>query len=102
MPDCINIGVWNIHGHNSRVLGNKLDLKEVQDIIGNHDVFGLTETHASENTNLDIPNYKTYPKFRPTSGKKLHGGISIYIRKSHSKTRYPIFPRAIIMYCGAV
>ena len=82
MPDSINCGVWNIHGHNSRVLGNKLDLPEVQSIINDHDIFGITETHSGENSNLDLPNHKCYIKSRPKSRTKLHGGLAIYIRKS--------------------
>ena len=47
---------WNIEGHNSTIVGNKLEDYEFLKVISKSDIVGLTELHAEEE--LSIPGYK--------------------------------------------
>ena len=58
----LRIGCWNIH---------------------KHDIFGIVETHADSNSDLQIHDFRHYVKHRENSkGKRNSGGIAVYIRKT--------------------
>ena len=79
----LRIGCWNINGFNSKSLGNKFQQSEVLGIINKHDIFGIVETHADSNSDLQIHDFRHYVKHRENSkGKRNSGGIAIYIRKT--------------------
>ena len=79
----LRIGCWNINGFNSKSLGNKFQQSEVLDIINKHDIFGIVETHADSNSDLQIHDFRHYVKHRENSkGKRNSGGIAVYIRKT--------------------
>ena len=46
--------IWNIHGLNSKTLGNKLDDNEFLAEVKTHDIICLTETHENETSELNI------------------------------------------------
>ena len=53
------------------------------DIINKHDIFGIVQTHADSNSNLQIHDFRHYVKQRENSkGKRNSGGIAVYIRKT--------------------
>ena len=52
----LNILYWNIHGSNSKLVGNKLnDFDFLKKISGNH-IVGLAELHADKE--VYVPGYK--------------------------------------------
>ena len=52
----LNISYWNIHGSNSKLIGDKLaDLDFLKQISKSH-IVGLAELHADKEVN--IPGYK--------------------------------------------
>ena len=42
-------------------------------ILKRHDVFGITETRASQQSDLTVSSFKDFSKFRPRSGKNFQG-----------------------------
>ena len=46
---------WNIEGHKSVIVGNKLEDPEFLNVISKSDIVGLTELHANEE--ICIPGY---------------------------------------------
>ena len=51
--------------------------------INKHDIFGIVETHADSNSDLQIHDFRHYVKHRENSkGKRNSGGIAVYIRKT--------------------
>ena len=50
----LRTGCWNINGFNRKRLGNKFQQSKVLDIINKHDIFGMVQTHADSNSNLQI------------------------------------------------
>ena len=51
--------------------------------INKHDIFGMVETHADSNSDLQIHDFRYYGKQRENSrGKRNSGGIAVYIRKT--------------------
>ena len=79
----LRIGCWNINGFNSKSLGNKFQQSEVLGIINKHDIFGIVETHADSNSDLQIHDFRHYVKRRENSKGKLNsGGTDVYIRKT--------------------
>ena len=81
----LRIGFWNINGHNSSILGNKLRTDDFLDIINRHDIFAIVETHAGYDAELNISNFKHFIKCREKSGKRTFGGLSVYINLKISK-----------------
>ena len=81
MPGALQIGVWNIHGHKHKELGNKLELNELNTMIRKHDLFGIVETHADESSDLNIESCRHFVKYRNKSGNRNYGGIALYINK---------------------
>ena len=63
MPDNIRAGFWNLHGFNSKTLGNKLQLPELRNLSCSFDIFGMVETHATLDSDLEIENFVNYRKF---------------------------------------
>ena len=55
----LNFCSWNIHGHNSREIGNKLSDKDFLNTIQNVDFVAVTETHVHKEIieKLNIPGY---------------------------------------------
>lgn len=70
MPVTLNIGCWNIQGLKSKQYENKFELKDAVNILSQHDIFGVVETHASNNSNLSADKFKHYIKCRNKSGSK--------------------------------
>ena len=96
MPGCLinntaisgilRIGIWNIHGYKSKELGNKIKQTEVIEIIKRHDIFGVVESHAESNSDLEVEGFKYYARARPKSGTKYSGGgCVIYQQKSEKR-----------------
>ena len=74
----LRIGCWNINGFNRKSFGNKFQQGELLDII--NDIFGIVQTHADSNSNLQIHDFRHYVKHREKSkGKRNSGGIAVYI-----------------------
>ena len=92
MPNKLKCGVWNIHGYKSQTLGNKLSLLDVQTFASSYDILGLVETHADQNSNLEIKNYKCYTKNRSRIGSKNSGGLAIYISRKFINKGISYFP----------
>ena len=96
----LRIGLWNIHGHHSSTLGNKLKLDEVINIIKKYDIFATIETHATPSSDLDINSYYCYKKFRKSSGKKVSGGIALYVnRRIKEGVKYIATKNENILWC---
>ena len=60
--DNINVSFWNIHGYNSRLIGNKLKDIDFLNEIGKSHIVGLVETHMHEDVmcDLSIPGFKLF------------------------------------------
>ena len=77
----ITFGYWNINGHTSKYLGDKLLDEEFLDIVSVCDVVGLGEIQSL--SIVDIPGYKNVKqKFREkrSAGPKIPGGLGVFVR----------------------
>lgn len=83
----LNIGHWNIEGINSRIVGNKTQVEDVESIIKQHDIFGLTETHADDNTLISVPGYVCFKSCRKRNprARKMSGGVAVLVKKEISQ-----------------
>ena len=66
---------WNIEGHISTIVGNKIVDKEFLNAISDSDIVALTELHADEEVSL--PGYqcvKFKKREKGTKGYKVGGG----------------------------
>ena len=71
----IRCSYWNINGHNSRVIGNKLEDPQFVDIVSGSDILGLAETHA--NAEIFMKGFiliKQKMREKNTKGPKIGGG----------------------------
>ena len=101
MSRLLRIGLWNINGPNSSVLGNKLRADEFTDIVNKHDIFAILETHATNNADLNVSNFKHFIKYRNKSeNARAFGGISIYINlKLSEEITYVSTENENIIWC---
>ena len=69
-------------------------------IIQKFDIFGIVETHANQNSDLSVDSCKDYSKIRKRSGKKLSGGITVYINdRVKEGVRYIPTQNENILWC---
>ena len=80
--ESISLSYWNIHGSNSKIIGNKLtDVEFLEKISGNH-IVGLAELHVDKEVYL--PGYKLLKqKIRKKfhKGPKIGGGLAIFVKE---------------------
>ena len=79
--------IWNIHGYNSRQLGNKLHNENFLNIQNDVDLIGLTETHIHEEVlhNLNIPGFQLKSHKKQKKNLKSNtapGGIAVFVREN--------------------
>ena len=79
----LTCGYWNINGHRSKYLGDKLLDEEFLNMIKECDVIGLGEIQSKEK--VDIPGFKCVDqKIRDMKkncvGPKIAGGLGVYVR----------------------
>ena len=58
--DVLKFAFWNINGYKSKILGNKLVLRDFLQEIGNNDIVGLAETHIHPKTLDDLAHSRVY------------------------------------------
>ena len=56
MCEQLTCGYWNIHGHKSKYLGDKLLDEEFLNVISDCDIIGLGEIQSEDK--VDIPGFK--------------------------------------------
>ena len=77
----LTCGYWNINGHRSKYLGDKLIDKEFLEVIKECDIIGLGEIQSEGN--VDIPGFKCLKqKIREKKllGPKIAGGLGVFVR----------------------
>ena len=78
----LTCGYWNINGHKSKYLGDKLLDEEFLKVISDYDIIGLGEIQSEGK--VDIPGFKCMnQKIRGkiSLGPKIAGGLGVYVRK---------------------
>ena len=78
-PNSIRIGYWNIHGHKSHVIGDKLKDLEFLEIISDRDIIGLGEIQSGEE--VYVPGYvciKQKIREKKFKGPKIAGGVGVF------------------------
>ncbi len=81
----LKIGYWNIHGHKSKLIGNKLIDPEFLEMISGSDIIGLGEIHSEGE--VSIPGYvskKQKIREKTSKGPKISGGIGVFVREEIS------------------
>ena len=76
-------GYWNINGHRSKYLGDKLIDAEFLNVINECDIIGLGELQSEEK--VDIPGFKRIEqKIRDKNflGPKVAGGVGVFVKKN--------------------
>ena len=78
----LDCGFWNIHGHKSKVVGNKLSDPEFLNLISDRDIVGICEIHSEGE--VSIPGFKSKKqKIREKifKGPKIAGGVGVFVRE---------------------
>ena len=78
----LSCGFWNIHGHKSKSVGNKLCDPEFLDQLSGRDIVGIGEIH-SEGV-ISIPgfiNKKQKIREKKFKGPKIAGGLGVFVRE---------------------
>ena len=78
----LTLGYWNIHGHRSRLIGDKLCDNEFLKIIEGVDIIELGEIQAGGD--VCIPGYvcvKQKIREKKFKGPKIAGGLGVFIKK---------------------
>ena len=71
----LTCGFWNIHGHKSQCVGDKLSDPEFLDILSGTDIVGLGELHAEGEVNIPgFINKKQKIREKKFKGPKIAGG----------------------------
>ena len=65
----LKVSYWNIHGHTSKVVGDKLCDPEFLDMVRETDILGMGELHAEEK--VSIPGFVNIKQIN--SSKKICG-----------------------------
>ena len=81
----LSIAFWNIHGHKSSYLGNKLSDPEFLNLLEGKDIIGLGELHAEGE--VSIPGFvskKQKIREKKINGPKVAGGIGVFVREEIS------------------
>ena len=72
-----NFACWNINGFSQEKFENDTFYKKF-------DIFGLTETWTSKDSNINLPGYRAFTSYASKGNRKkgrLSGGLVIYIRE---------------------
>jgi hypothetical protein len=72
----LSIASWNVQG-----LGSKLNDASFVRELRKHHIIALLETHCTSDTQIALDGYLGHHVYRPKSGSKAHGGISIFVKK---------------------
>ena len=75
-------GYWNINGHSSKYLGDKLLDQEFINVVSECDIIGLGEIQSERD--VDIPGFKRIKqKIREKNsiGPKIAGGLGVFVRE---------------------
>ena len=74
---------WNIGGLKSRVYGSKDKDVNFLQVVNDHEIILLTETHTNDKTHVAIPGYYTFQISRPKHKKarKHSGGIALIVKE---------------------
>ena len=86
----LKICSWNIHGYNSRHLGNKLHCEDFLNIIKGQDIVNLSETHIHDEIleHLSIPGYKRIchkNRLKNAKSRTAAGGIAMFVKDHLAK-----------------
>ena len=77
----LNISFWNIHGHKSQYIGDKLSDPEFLDMLVGIDIIGLGELHAEGEVSIQgFVNKKQKIREKNVKGPKIAGGIGLFVR----------------------
>ena len=75
-------GFWNIHGHWSKVIGDKLNDPELLETLKGIDILGMGELHADKKVSISgFVNVKQKIRKKIFSGPKIAGGIAVFVRQ---------------------
>ena len=78
----LSFGFWNIHGHKSQSVGDKLNDPEFLDILSSRNIVGLGELHAEEEVSIQgFINKKQKIREKKCKGPKVAGGIGVFVRE---------------------
>ena len=73
---------WNINGHRSKILGDKLIDPKFLQMISESDILGLAEIHSEEK--VFVPGFKLIKQKiweKKFKGPKVAGGLAIFVRE---------------------
>ena len=76
------VGYWNVHGHKSQYIGDKLCDSDFLNLLLDKDIVGLGELHAEGK--VCLPGFiNKKQKFREKyfKGPKIAGGLAIFVRE---------------------
>ena len=75
-------GYWNVHGHKSQYIGDKLYDPDFLNLLTGKDIVGLGELHAEGEVSLPgFINRKQKFREKYFTGPKIAGGIGIFVRE---------------------
>ena len=74
-------GFWNIHGHISQQIGDKLKDPEFYSVLSDLDIIGLGELHSESKVNIQgFINKEQKIRQKKFKGPKIAGEIGLFVR----------------------
>ena len=82
---------WNIHGQNSKLVGNKFSEKEFLRICENYDLLGLAELHTESFAQISgFKLIKQKIRKKAHKGPKISGGLAVFAKQNISHMVKPV------------
>ena len=78
----LEVAYWNIHGHKSDCVGNKLCDPEFLDLVKGMDILGIGELHSDDIVSIPgFVNVKQKIRTKKFKGPKIAGGIAVFVKE---------------------
>ena len=91
VPNHLNVTFWNIHGHKSKLIGNKLSDNEFVETFRDDHIVGLVELHMDSTPSIQgFKLIKQKIRKKIHKGPKISGGLALFVRSEYAHLVKPI------------
>ena len=78
----LRCGYWNIHGHKSKMVGNKFCDPDFLKLLSDRDIIGIGEIQSASEVSIPgFVNLKQKIREKKIKGPKIAGGMGVFVRE---------------------